>query len=277
LTNKVDIRLNQRGPANGAPLDAKVGGAQVLQPFSITNANEQARAAAMDFARHLLPYCQKALGNELLGAYLIGSVAHAGFSWRYSDVDVALVTVAGLSPKAHDRIRSEAAMLSPNWGPKVSVFWADRHFSVGRFPPLDRIDYLDHAIVLMERDRIRPPRPTRTEIQQYLRGEPFASWVDRAQGFAAADTLEPKDRKAYLRTLLYPARFCYSWMTGLMGSNDDAVAFVNDRSIPRMNVELIARALGCRQSANDSEELFPVRATLLQQIDACAFLLAAGG
>jgi hypothetical protein len=260
-------------------LDAKVGGVQVLQPSSMTNvdANEQARAAAMDFARRLVPYCQKALGNELLGAYLIGSVAHAGFSRRYSDVDVALVTVAGLSPKAHDRIRSEAAVLSANWGPKVSVFWADRHFSVGRFPPLDRIDYLDHAIALMERDCVRPTRPTRTEIQQYLRGEPFASWIDRARSFAAADTLEPKDRKAYLRTLLYPARFCYSWMTGLIGSNDDAVAFVNERRIPRMNVELIARALGCRQSANDPEELFPVRATLLQQIDACASLLAAGG
>ena len=62
-----------------------------------------------------------------------------------------------------------------------------------------------------------------------------------------------------------------------MGSNDDAVAFVNDRFIPRMNIELISRALGCRRSASDSEELFPVRATLLQQIDACAFLLAAGG
>src|SRR5579862_5454229 len=68
LTNKLDIRLNQRGPADAAPLDAKVGGAQVLQPFSSTNANEQARAAAMDFARHLVPYCRKALGNELLGA-----------------------------------------------------------------------------------------------------------------------------------------------------------------------------------------------------------------
>jgi hypothetical protein len=110
-----------------------------------------------------------------------------------------------------------------------------------------------------------------------LRGEPFASWVERARSFAAADSLEPKDRKAYLRTLLYPARFCYSWMTGLMGSNDDAVAYVNERPISGMNVELIARALGCRQSADDSDGLFPARATLLQQIDACASLSGAGG
>lgn len=241
------------------------------------DANEHARAAAMDFARQLVPCWRNVLGNELLGAYLIGSVAHAGFSWRYSDVDVALVTEAGLSPKAHDRIRSEAAELSADWGPKVSIFWADRHFSVGRFPPLDRIDYLDHAIVLVERDCVRPARPMLAEIQQYLRGEPFVRWAGRARSFAAAATLEQADRKAYLRTLLYPARFCYSWMTGRMGSNDDAVAVANERPVAGLDVEVIARALGCRQSADDPDGLFPARATLLSQINACASLFADGG
>ena len=251
----------------------------MLQLSSMTHAdaNEQARAAAADFVRHLVPHWQEIFGNGLLGAYLIGSLAHAGFSRRYSDVDIALVTVAGLSPEAHDRIRNEAAALSADWGPKISIFWADRHFSVGRFPPLDRIDYLDHAIALTEQDFVRPARPTLTEIRQYLRGEPFVSWAHRARSFAAADALQPEDHKAYLRTLLYPARFGYSWITGLMGSNDDAVAFVKKRPVPRLNVELIARALECRQTADDSDGLFPARSTLLQQIDACASLFAAGG
>lgn len=250
----------------------------MLQPSSLvhTDTNEQARAAAIDFALRLVPYWQKVLGNELLGAYLIGSVAHAGFSWRYSDVDIALVTVAGLSSKAHDRIQSQAAELSADWGPRVSLFWANRYFSVGRFPPLDRIDYLDNAIILMERDCVRPNRPTLAEIQQYLRGEPFAGWVNRARSFAAADALEAKDRKAYLRMLLYPARFCYSWTTGRMGSNDEAVAFVSERPVARLNVELITRALECRQTGNHPDGLFPARATLLSQIDACASLFADG-
>ena len=170
---------------------------------------------------------QAALGSDLLGAYLIGSLAHAGFSRRYSDVDIALVTTAGLSPQALEHLRNNAVALSADWGPKVSVFWADRHFSLGRFPPLDRIDYLDRAVVLMERQSVRPRRPTMEEIRLYLRGTPFANWADLARSFAVAETLEPKDHKAYLRTLLYPARFCYSWMTGLMGSNDDAVAFLS--------------------------------------------------
>jgi hypothetical protein len=247
----------------------------VLPSSAITHVepNELARTAAIDFARRLVPRWQETLGTELLGAYLIGSVAHAGFSWRYSDLDIALVTAAGLSPQAHCRLRSEAVALSADWESKVSVFWTDRHFSVGRFPPLDRIDYLDHAVILMERECIRPPRPTLKDVRQYLRGAPFANWADGGRNFAAAERLEPNDRKAYLRTLLYPGRFCYSWMTGLMGSNDDAVAFVNERPPARLNVDLIARALECRQTAADPDALFSARRTLLSQIDACASLL----
>lgn len=238
--------------------------------------NELARTDAIDFARRLIPRWQKALGSELLGAYLIGSAAHDGFNWRYSDLDISLVTVAGLSPQAHDRLRSEAVALSGDWGPKVSVFWTNRDFSLGRFPPLDRIDYLDHAVALMERECIRPPRPTLKDVRQYLCGAPFANWADGARNFAAAERLKPKDRKAYLRTLLYPARFCYSWMTGLMGSNDDAAAFVNKRPPAMLNVDLIARALECRQTAADPDALFSPRRTLLSQIDACASLFAHG-
>src|SRR5215831_16314208 len=113
--------------------------------------DQVARTAAIAFARRLAHDWRDALGTELLGAYLIGSLAHAGFSRRYSDVDMALVTTSGLSTWVLDCLRRDAVALSPDWGPKVSLFWADRHFSLGRFPPLDRIDYLDHAVALMER------------------------------------------------------------------------------------------------------------------------------
>jgi hypothetical protein len=236
-----------------------------------------ARAAAIDFTHRLVRNWQAALGSDLLGAYLIGSLAHAGFSRRYSDVDIALVTTAGLSPQALEHLRNNAVALSADWGPKVSVFWADRHFSLGRFPPLDRIDYLDRAVVLMERQSVRPRRPTMEEIRLYLRGTPFANWADLARSFAVAETLEPKDHKAYLRTLLYPARFCYSWMTGLMGSNDDAVTFLDKSQVPGLDISLITRALQCRRAAADPDALFPARTILSAQIDACAALLAGGG
>lgn len=246
----------------------------MLQPSSMMqdDPNGLARAAAVGLVRRLVPHCRQILGSDLLGVYLIGSMAHAGFSWRYSDLDIALVTVNGLSSQAQDRIRNKAVALSADWAAKLSVFWADRHFSTGRFPPLDRIDYLDHAIVLMERERVKPARPTLTEIREYLRGEPFTSWADRARSFAVAEVLEPCDRKAYLRTLLYPARFCYSWTTGLMVSNDDAVAFVNERPPAQLDVDLITRALECRRIGCDPDALFSARTMLMSQIDACASL-----
>jgi predicted nucleotidyltransferase len=239
--------------------------------------DEPARTEAIDYSRRLVAHWQKVLGTELLGAYLIGSLAHAGFNRRYSDIDMALVTTAGLSPQLLDRVRGEALALSADLGPKVSVFWTDRHFSLGRFPPLDRIDYLDHAVALMERERVRPARPTLEEIHNYLMGAPFANWAERARSFAAAETLEPKDHKAYLRTILYPARFCYSWKTGLIGSNDDALVFLRKEDIAGLDIGLIEAALQCRRSAADPDALFPARKVLASQIDACAALLSAEG
>jgi hypothetical protein len=102
------------------------------------------------------------------------------------------VTQSGLSAQTLDRVRSEAVALSADWGPKLSVFWTDRHFSVGRFPPLDRIDYLDHAAVLVEQERVRPVPPALEEIQCYLAGAPFAGWRELALRFATAEILAPK-------------------------------------------------------------------------------------
>jgi hypothetical protein len=59
-----------------------------------SNLDELARIAAIDFSRRLVSRWQRVLGTELLGAYLIGSLAHAGFNRRYSDIDIALVTTA---------------------------------------------------------------------------------------------------------------------------------------------------------------------------------------
>jgi hypothetical protein len=234
--------------------------------------DELARASAIGFARRLAERWQQVLGSDLLGLYVIGSLAHAGFSRRYSDIDLAVITAAGLSQQALDHMRGEAVALSADWGAKVSVFWTDREFSLGRFPPLDRIDYLDHAIALVEREPVRPPRPALEDVRDYLRGAPFSGWAERARNFAAAQTLEPKDHKGYLRTLLYPGRFCYSWMTGLMGSNDDAVAFITERPGIGLDTGLIERALSCRRAGADPDTLFAERTLLPSQIDACAAL-----
>src|SRR5579859_2545569 len=93
-----------------------------------------ASVAAIGFANRIAPLWHAELGPELLGVYLMGSLAHGGFSGRYSDIDMAVVTRSGLSTPTLDRVRGEAIALSANLAPRLSVFWTDRNFRVGRFP-----------------------------------------------------------------------------------------------------------------------------------------------
>jgi hypothetical protein len=134
--------------------------------------------------------------------------------------------MGGLKDHELSDIRAAAAELSPVWAARLSVFWSDPNFVVGRFPPLDRIDYLDHAVTLVERQRSTPPRPTLDEIRTYLAGAPFAGWFASARQLAEKSELGSNEHKSYLRTLLYPARFIMSWRTGRVASNDEAVAFL---------------------------------------------------
>jgi predicted nucleotidyltransferase len=154
-----------------------------------TKMNNTARTAAFDFARALASLYQTELGERLIGAYLIGSLAHGGFSDRYSDIDLAIVTEDGLDTAALAALRDLAAERDPSLSKKLSVFWSDRAFTMGRFPPLDRADYIDHAIVLTERERVPPVRPTLDEIRVYLRGAPFTNWTENAHRFAAMEVL----------------------------------------------------------------------------------------
>ncbi len=236
--------------------------------------DEAASRAAAAFAESLVANWQAAVAPELLGVYLIGSLAHGGFSRRYSDVDMAVISENGLRTESIERVRGEVAALSPEWGPKVSVFWTDRRFAIGRFPPLDRIDYLDRPVALFERERVPAARPTLQEIRAYLRGAPFTNWAERARAFASAPALDPKDRKPYLRALLYPARFCYSYITGQMGSNDDAVDFLRERAPSGLDIGSIERALQCRRDAADPDPLFALRSVLPAQVEGCAGLIA---
>lgn len=237
--------------------------------------DDDASAVARKLARDMAAYWDDRLGPRLLGFYLLGSLAHGGFSRRYSDIDVALVAETGPDDAARAGMRAAAARLSPELAPRLSLFWTDRRFSVGRFPPLDRVDYLDHAVSLVERERVRPDRPSRADIRFYLRAAPFGTWAERAAKFAVLDRLEADDHKPYLRAHLYPARFAYSWKTGRMASNDDAVAFVEECRPDGLDVALVGRALQCRHDAADPDMLFPARDALPRQVAACARLIAA--
>lgn len=237
--------------------------------------SEIATAAACDLARSIANYWAETLGDRLLGFYLVGSLAHGGFSARYSDIDVGLISTNGVTSGEIEAMRLRARELSPERASKLSLFWSDRGFTIGRFPPLDRLDYLDHAQPLIERERVRPPRPSLDDIRAYLRGQPLASWREQIARVMALDGLDDGTRRTYIRALLYPARFLYSWHNGRMASNDDAVAFLHSEVQPGIDLDLIDRALDCRRANRDPDALFSERGKLAGQL--AASLEIAGG
>ena len=236
--------------------------------------NDAARTAALAFSAGLAASYRARLGARLIGAYLIGSLAHGGFSHRYSDIDMALVTEDGLDAAALAALRDVAANQDIKLAQKLSLFWSDRSFTIGRLPPLDRVDYLDNAVVLAERERVAPVRPTADEIRAYLQAAPFANWAESARRFAKMDVLAPTDHKAFIRALLYPARLVYSWSTGRMGSNDEAVAFVSEQRLQGMHTEIVVKALAYRSAGADPDPLFPARSLLPHQVEACKRFMA---
>src|ERR1700754_1087955 len=147
--------------------------------------------AARDFAATCADRWQMHLGDRLLGVYLLGSLAHGGFSRRYSDIDLGVVAEAGLMPAAVEAMRADAGAVSSELAANLSISWTARTFAAGRSPPLDCADYLDHGVALIERERVTPPRPGLAEVRAYLTGKPFEAWTQGAAQFAALDSLEP--------------------------------------------------------------------------------------
>jgi predicted nucleotidyltransferase len=241
-----------------------------------SQSNDAALAEASAFTMEIAERWWAKFPGQLIGIYRIGSLAHGGFSARYSDIDMAVIAAAPLASVEVERLRAVAAETSIELVAKLSIFWADRAFRAGRFPPLDRIDYLDHAVAILERERIRPARPSLAEVRDYLRGEPLRRWAMQTRYFDELTVLAPSDHKPYLRALLYPARFLYSWTTGAMAANDDAVDFLRRHPLPALDIGLIERALECRQENRDLDPLFPERSRLDHQYEACVNFISRG-
>jgi hypothetical protein len=240
-----------------------------------SDADQEARRAALELAEGVAAWWESQLGKNLLGFYLLGSLAHGGFNRRYSDIDLGMVSEIPLTDDMLDAMRAHAGTLSPELAGKISLFWTDRNFEIGRFPPLDRLDYLDHAVALMERESVRPVRPTLDDIRDYLRGAPFENWAKSVGGFVALETLESENHKPFIRAFLYAARFVFSWTTGTMASNDDAIALLQADPPPGLDVDLLVKAMQLRLDAADPDPLFEDRNSLPGLVDACRRLMTA--
>ncbi|WP_410569352.1 hypothetical protein [Amycolatopsis sp. cmx-4-61] len=174
---------------------------------------------------------REALGERLIGAYLLGSLAYGGYSPAASDIDVALVlTDAG--DRSPVEATTEALQQRSPLHRKLSVFWASlpalrEGRDDGRFPALDRLQLADEGRLLLGDDvRAEVARPPAAEL--LLESAGFAIAV-LATDEVTAEFRSPKrllaDKVWFTKAVLFPVRFLYSGTTptGRAANNDEAI------------------------------------------------------
>jgi hypothetical protein len=173
------------------------------------------------------------LGERLIAAYAMGSLAHGGFSPLVSDVDAGLIlsdpiqeSDAGSLAGVAEHVRSVGSPLHR----RVSVFWCTAESFAGRgaggrFPPLDRLCLLEHGRLLKGNDvRSGLTPPSQTEL--LIAGARFALEVLADDVVACAhqpDRFVEAGIRWTTKIALFPARFLLTAETDQEGTNDAAV------------------------------------------------------
>jgi hypothetical protein len=217
-----------------------------------------------------------ALGDRLLGAYALGSLAHGGFSELVSDVDLGLIVADPLEPDDASTIQTVADAEKAKGSAlqsRLSVFWGTPSTlrgeqTGGRFPALDRLDLLESGRLLAGSDEARHslPRPSSRELivtgaefaLDYLAGVRSPASVGsvglgsmRLAGAGAVEELRSPELlvgrgvRRVTKLVLFPVRFLYTAATGRVGTNDAAVAHYLD-SGEAPSTELVAAARAWR-------------------------------
>lgn len=223
--------------------------------------------AVVDYISCIAENFKSKLGAALIEVYKIGSLAHGGFSQIYSDIDVGLILSCPNPPSDMDRMITEAKALDNEYGKKLSIFWGNPEHSWGRLPVLDRLDLLDHGVPLLNNQRAEFGRPTREQIRQELRQSVERSWGPKISELSGLTALEPKDRKPYIRAILYPARLIFSWDNLAVDSNDRAVEYLGNVRPPGLDLVPIEMALTCRHGNCSAQDVFSLNADLNRQFD----------
>jgi hypothetical protein len=206
-----------------------------------------------------------ALGDRFVAAYALGSLAHGGFSPLVSDVDLGLIVGDPVSPSDGATVQSIAEVLKAGGTElhaRLSVFWgtpltlAGRR-SGGRFPPLDRLDLLQHGRLMSGEDaRAGLPPPSRVDL--------LVAGADFALGSLAGDAVVDQIRRPAVllgegirhvtKLVLFPVRFLYTAETGLVGTNHAAAAQYVAAGDDRPSASLVAAALAWRATPPDDAE-----------------------
>jgi predicted nucleotidyltransferase len=174
-----------------------------------------------------------------VSVYIMGSLARGGFSEIASDIDLGIILkgpLDGAGEKIKD-ILSAAHKNFPSVKNNISVFWGSIEslngvIEAGRYPPFDRLDLIDHALLLSGQDvRKMLARPTRKELE--IASSTFSlSYLashERIEEFHNCHCIADKGVVYTTKTILFPARFIYLEKTGeIAGNEQSSLYYVNN-------------------------------------------------
>jgi hypothetical protein len=160
---------------------------------------------------------------------------------------------------------AEAKALDAEYGKKLSVFWGNPEYAWGRLPVIDRLDLLDHGLALLYGIKPNFRRPTKEEIHHEQLQSIEKSWKSRLPELSRLKKLEPKDRKPYLRAILYAARLIYTWDNLAVDSNDRAVEYLHQVQPSGLDLLSVDMALACRNGKCTAEDVVALNTDLNRQ------------
>jgi hypothetical protein len=202
---------------------------------------------------------QRRLGDRLLSAYAIGSLAHGGFRSAVSDVDVALLTDDRHGPGAPQTVAAIAADVAETrlgLSDRLSIFhspWTvfSAPPATARFPPIDRYD-LVHYGILVHGDDLRGTYAV-TPTSDQVRAHAVESALRRVtRAGLEADLRQLVDNGVTVhdatKIVLWPVRLQHVCDTGQATGNAAAVDHYQQLPDARHR-SLAADALGWRDLA----------------------------
>lgn len=208
---------------------------------------------------------QRRFSTRLRSSYALGSLAHGGFSPLVSDVDVALV-LADFADDDQAVMAGLVAAIKATGIPlaeRLSVFWgtieAIGNPSLGgRFPPLDRLDLIQHGRLITGEDiRGHLLEPSLDELVVAaarfaidLLGEP-----ERRREITEAGQAAAAGARTASKVALFPVRFLFTAQVGGLAENELAATHYLSRSQAGPRADLVRAALTWRTTwdARDHE------------------------
>ena len=181
---------------------------------------------------HIVLSVNNIFNKHDVSVYIMGSLARGGFSKIASDIDLGIILKGSLdgAKEKIETIISEARKSFPSVKNNISVFWGSIEsingvIEGGRYPPFDRLDLIDHALLLSGQDgRERLARPTKKEldIASSRFSLSYLATQERIEEFHNCSCIANKGVVYTTKLILFPARFIYGEKTGKIAGNEES-------------------------------------------------------